>query len=151
MIRCVLYYDTDSCIYIRTGSTREYNPPLGNLLGDMTDDSKKYGRDSYRKCFVSGGPKFYGYQVQKADGSQVTSSKVKGIGLNYRNGEKINFNSICKQIKEPSTSISVQFSAIRRNAFHQVVTRQELKTCKSVLVKRRRSRNHDSLPYAYSE
>jgi len=33
--RCVLYYDTDSCIYLSTGNPNEYEPD--NFLGDMTN------------------------------------------------------------------------------------------------------------------
>lgn len=145
----VLYYDTDSCIYLSSGTAGEYEPPLGNLLGEMTDELKDYGPNSFIKRFVSGGPKFYGYMVQKADGKELTTCKVKGIGLNFKNGEKINFDSICKLVREPGTSITVKFSAIRRDAFHRVTTRQESKTCKPVLVKRRRWGEHDSLPYGY--
>ncbi|KYN23135.1 hypothetical protein ALC57_04438 [Trachymyrmex cornetzi] len=36
--RRVLYYDTDSCIYISTGNPNEYEPRTGNFLGDMTDE-----------------------------------------------------------------------------------------------------------------
>lgn len=145
----VLYYDTDSCIYVSTGNAGEYDPPLGNFLGDMTDELTGYGVGSFIKRFVSGGPKFYGYVVQKPDGTELATCKVKGIGLNYRIGKEINFDSICNLIKESGTAITVNFSTIRRNAFHQVYTRQESKTCKPILVKRRRWGEHDSLPYGY--
>ncbi|XP_033226042.1 uncharacterized protein LOC117178722 [Belonocnema kinseyi] len=40
--RRVLYYDTDSCIYICHKNLSEYNPPMGRLLGQMTDELKVY-------------------------------------------------------------------------------------------------------------
>ncbi|XP_072763722.1 uncharacterized protein [Anoplolepis gracilipes] len=54
----VLYYDTDSCIYVSTGNPQEYEPRTGNFLADMTDELANYSKGSYIK-FVSGGPKFY--------------------------------------------------------------------------------------------
>ncbi|XP_055385241.1 uncharacterized protein LOC129614573 [Condylostylus longicornis] len=41
----VLYYDTDSVVYIsRKG---DYEPSVGNFIGDMTDELECYGKDSY--------------------------------------------------------------------------------------------------------
>ncbi|XP_033214080.1 uncharacterized protein LOC117171136 [Belonocnema kinseyi] len=40
--RRVLYYDTDSCVYITRGTSGEYIPPIGSLLGDLTDELEKY-------------------------------------------------------------------------------------------------------------
>jgi hypothetical protein len=57
----VLYYDTDSIIYIsREG---EYDPPTGNFIGDMTDELEEYGCGSYITEFVCGGPKNYAFKV----------------------------------------------------------------------------------------
>lgn len=59
--RC-LYFDTDSIIYVdRPGD--EYHPPVGNFLGEMTDELEKEGAGSFITEFVSGGPKHYGYKV----------------------------------------------------------------------------------------
>ncbi|XP_077270142.1 uncharacterized protein LOC143901589 [Temnothorax americanus] len=76
--RRVLYYDTDSCIYVSTGDPNEYEPRTGNFLGDMTDELESYGNGSYIEKFVSGGPKFYAYIVRTPDERTVESSKVKG-------------------------------------------------------------------------
>lgn len=117
----------------------------------MTDELCDYGSGSFIKRFVSGGPKFYGYLVQTPDGREIASCKVKGIGLNYKNGQKINFESICRLVREPGTNITVKFTSIRRDAYHQVITKPETKTCKPVLVKRRGWGEHDSLPYGFKE
>ncbi|XP_070162481.1 uncharacterized protein [Polyergus mexicanus] len=53
--RRVLYYDTDSCIYVSSGGRNEYKPRTGNFLGDMTDKLESYGSGSYIEAFVSGG------------------------------------------------------------------------------------------------
>ncbi|XP_070171144.1 uncharacterized protein, partial [Polyergus mexicanus] len=83
--RRVLYYDTDSCIYVSAGKPNEYEPHTGNFLGDMTDELESYGRGSYIEAFVSGGPKFYAYVVRMPDGRTRECCKVKGITLNYEN------------------------------------------------------------------
>ncbi|XP_048514299.1 uncharacterized protein LOC125501746 [Athalia rosae] len=42
--RRVLYFDTDSVIYVESENTRDkYKPPTGNFLGDLTDEVAAYG------------------------------------------------------------------------------------------------------------
>ncbi|XP_070156722.1 uncharacterized protein [Polyergus mexicanus] len=161
--RRVLYYVTDSYIYVSTGKPNEYEPHTGNFLGDMTDELESYGRGSYIEAFVSGGPKFYAYVVRMADGRTRECCKVKGITLNYENSRLVNFNSIKNLLlnKEgaqenekngeelPKTSINLCFRAIRRTTFHEIVTRDETKVCAPVLLKRRFIDSRNSLPYGY--
>lgn len=52
--RAVLYHDTDSIIYASNG---ENDPPLGNFLGDFTDELN----GDVITTFVSGKIKFYAY------------------------------------------------------------------------------------------
>ncbi|EFN88601.1 hypothetical protein EAI_10829, partial [Harpegnathos saltator] len=59
--RRVLYYDTDSCIYVSTGDPNEYELRTGKFLGDMSDELENYGQGNYIESFISGGPKFYSY------------------------------------------------------------------------------------------
>ncbi|KAL6417053.1 hypothetical protein ACFW04_013026 [Cataglyphis niger] len=158
--RRVLYYDTDSCIYVSTGDPNEYEPRTGNFLGDMTDELESYGSGSYIEAFVSGGPKFYAYIVRTPDGRAHESCKVKGITLNYENSQLVNFNSIRdlllaketeneKNDEKAETSINLRFRAIRRTAFHELVTRDETKVCEPVLLKRRFISSRCSLPYGH--
>ena len=51
----VLYYDTDSVIYVHEPGKPE--PPLGDYLGDLTDELD----GDYITEFMSGGPKNYAY------------------------------------------------------------------------------------------
>nr|XP_012222209.1 PREDICTED: uncharacterized protein LOC105672077 [Linepithema humile] len=92
--RRVLYYDTDSCIYVSSGDPSEYEPRTGNFLGDMTNELESYGSGSYIEAFVSGGPKFYAYVVRTPEGLTHEVCKVKGITLNFANSCLVNFNSI---------------------------------------------------------
>ena len=76
----VLYYDTDSVIYIHKPGKPD--PPLGNYLGDLTDELN----GDYITSFVSGGPKNYAYRTKKGK----TETKIRGITLDhteyYKNG-----------------------------------------------------------------
>ena len=64
----VLYYDTDSCIYLAENTPGEYKIPIGTFLGDMTNELEEYGPGSYISHFVSAGPKFYTYIVKSPNG-----------------------------------------------------------------------------------
>lgn len=148
----VLYYDTDSCIYVeRIDRDDEYRVPTGNLLGEMTDELESYGKGSFITCFASCGPKFYTYVVQKPDGSTEEVCKVKGISLNFSACQKINFNSIKELALGKIQQITHTFSAIRRTAQHDVITKTETKTCKANQLKRCHLSSTESVPYGYKK
>ena len=147
----VLYMDTDSCIFTcKKDDTTEYTPPLGTLLGSMTDELKAYGEGTYITSFLSGGPKLYGYRaVVPSTGETVECCKIKGISLNSNNSSIINFESIGRLIKSyfenDREAIVLKYDAIRRTRMHDVIT----KSCSVVLKKRRYFRNAVSLPFGY--
>ncbi|XP_032682820.1 uncharacterized protein LOC116849607 [Odontomachus brunneus] len=93
--RRVLYYDTDSCIYLSTGDPDEYDASIKSLL--LTD--KKLKRE--------------------------------------------------EKMGEDKTVIKLRFSAIRRTVFHDIITRDETKSCMPVLLKRSFNDNGYSVPYGY--
>lgn len=156
--RRVLYYDTDSVVFVSTGQVGEWNPPLGSLLGDMTNELSKYDT-GYIDSFVSGGPKFYGYTVVKPENPDEIVDyccKVKGLRLNYENSQIVNFDSIKQLIttelpKDNNASIRLEFSSIRRTIQHDVITRKETKTCNVVCEKRRHVTHKLSYPYGFIE
>lgn len=150
--RRALYCDTDSVIYVTNTDRAEYEPPVGQLLGDLTNELSNYGEGSYIKSFVSGGPKFYSFIVSAADGSESEVCKVKGITLNFANRSLINYETIRSFIVgEREEPIVLRYDAIRRTAFHQVITRPEKKSCRPSSVKRRRDGEYMSLPYGYKD
>ena len=56
--RRVLYYDTDSVIYIsREG---QWEPEIGDYLGELTDELEE---NNHIVWLVSGGPKNYAYRL----------------------------------------------------------------------------------------
>jgi hypothetical protein len=64
----------------------------GDCLGAMTSELKP---GLHIDEFVSGGPKNYAYRTTNpATGERETASKVRGITLNYRASELVNFDVI---------------------------------------------------------
>ena len=87
----VIYFDTDSAVYIHREDS--WNPPLGDYLGQLKDETKGVPIIS----FVSGGAKSYAYKL--ADGSTVT--KIKGFTLNHRNAVTLNFETLKALVNTP--------------------------------------------------
>ena len=79
----VLYYDTDSVIYLHEPGKPD--PPLGNYLGDLTDE---LDAGDYITTFVSGGPKNYAYITNNGK----SQTKIRGITLDYAANKKLNPN-----------------------------------------------------------
>jgi len=89
--------------------------------------------------------------VRILEGNRHEICKVKGITLNYKNSRIINFNNIRKLIIDNKrerhdeeeeeemgeAAINLSFIAIRCTVFHEVVKRNETKTCAPVLIKRK--------------
>uniref|UniRef100_A0ABD2W618 DNA-directed DNA polymerase n=1 Tax=Trichogramma kaykai TaxID=54128 RepID=A0ABD2W618_9HYME len=154
--RRVLYCDTDSVIY--TSAAGEYEPPLGTALGAMNDELESYGKDTYIRSFVSGGPKFYAYEaITPGTGELHHCSKIKGISLNHENSKKINYDGVKRMILRlyddeddcEDNSVTVNFRAIRRTKTHDIVSRDECKRCCPVLKKRRFIGSEFSLPFGF--
>ena len=70
----VLYFDTDSIIYIDDGTK---NVKTGDMLGDMTDEISGKGINR----FTSTGPKSYSFKY----GNDEQKSAIKGFTLNHEN------------------------------------------------------------------
>uniref|UniRef100_A0ABD2WZ65 DNA-directed DNA polymerase n=1 Tax=Trichogramma kaykai TaxID=54128 RepID=A0ABD2WZ65_9HYME len=154
--RRVLYCDTDSVVY--TSAVGEYEPPLGTSLGAMTDELEPYGKNTYIRSFVSGGPKFYAYEAYtQGTGELHHCCKIKGISLNHENSKKINYDSVKRMILRlyddeddcNDNSVTVNFRAIRRTKTHDIVSRDESKRCCPVLKKRRFIGSEFSLPFGF--
>lgn len=81
----VLYFDTDSIIFISRPNT--YQPKLGNFLGQLTNELEN---DDFIVEFVSAGPKNYGYRTNKG----ISKCVVKGFSFYAGTNNLINFDSI---------------------------------------------------------
>ncbi len=80
----VLYYDTDSVVYV--SKPGYYDPPLGDYLGELTDELD----GEHIVEFLSGGPKNYAYRTN----ADKRTCKVRGFTLNHTNAKKINLDSM---------------------------------------------------------
>lgn len=146
----VLYYDTDSVIYVSRPD--EFEVPTGEFIGDMTDELESYGPGSYITEFVSGGPKNYAYKVFSTKNQrEEIVCKVKGISLNYAASQLINFERIKEMVLTPSEPVYITSNHIRRTKEHEVVTRSETKIYRPNSTKRKFSEDHSSVPYGYKK
>lgn len=151
--KSVLYFDTDSVIYLQEpGST-----PIetGDLLGDMTNELKDFGKDAYIQTFVSGGAKNYAYKVKRESSDEEKFiCKVKGIRLNYLNSKSVNFESIKKLLfssVEKEGKIELSNKMILRRSNNIIYTCLRKYNYKINASKRRRiiGAPFQTLPYGY--
>ena len=138
-----------------TNSYDTYTIPLGEYLGDMTDELTEYGENACLTSYVSTGAKSYGFCIQKEDGSLVYSIKSKGFTLNWDAGKiiffnekqfellarSINFDKMKEMVFEfqargEAERIEIKGTGIRRTKDHQVVTKNESKTFGVTITKR---------------
>ena len=117
----VLYYDTDSVIYVHKPG--EPDPPLGNYLGDLTDELN----GDYITSFVSGGPKNYAYRTKNGK----TDTKIRGITLDYAATGKLNHDVVralvhlhvnCKT--EGKVTVDIPFKITRDKKEKNIVTKK---------------------------
>jgi hypothetical protein len=87
----VLYYDTDSMIYIHDPAL--YNPTIGDTWGNWSEEdiSKEIITD-----FVALGPKSYG--LKTATGKELV--KMKGVSLKHAHREMFNFDAMLKLLND---------------------------------------------------
>ena len=149
----VLYYDTDSVIYVsRPGQIR---PSLGDYLGMLTSELDQF---DHITTFVGAGPKQYAYTT--ALGKQAC--KIRGFSLNYTNSKLLNFESLLDLVKksrddnddESRQALSIDTINTSKISRHKtkvmIYNRPELKRYKIVYSKRVIQKDsYDTLPYGY--
>ena len=141
-----LYYDTDSVIYVHKPDKSE--PPLGNYLGDLTDELN----GDYITSFISGGPKNYAYRTKNGK----TDTKIRGITLDHTTLKKLNHDVVralvhlhvnCKT--EAKVTINIPFKITRDKKEKNIVTKKTKKDYRIVYDKRVITKNYETLPYGY--
>ena len=137
----VLYFDTDSIIYVsRPGDT---TLPLGDYLGDLTSELDP--GDSI-KTFVSTGPKSYGY-LTRQDKSQI---KCKGIPINITSSHKVNLQSMLDLVQGLRPNISVLLHRqIRRDPKRRQLKTVNLQKVFQVVYDKRVRKQYQTEPYGY--
>lgn len=142
----VLYWDTDSVIYVTKEG--EWEPPIGDYLGELTNELEE---GDWITEFVCNGPKNYAYQTQ--NGKSVC--KVKGFSLNYNNSKIINLESMRDAMfnrEDPRTGnyYTTNPSRICREKVHsELYCQDELKQYSAVYTKRVVQSDLSTLPYGY--
>jgi len=151
----VLYFDTDSIIYLsRPGD--EYEAPIGSFLGDLTDELEDYGEGAYIDKFIGAGPKNYLYRVRKPDGSTESKMKVRGFTSSHQMACHLNEASLTKKVKRYlknriNEKTTIVRGRIERRPDRQVVTADRKKDYQIVYDKRWIRKNGDTLPYGFCE
>ena len=143
----VLYYDTDSVIYVHEPGKPD--PPLGNYLGQLTDELDS---GDYITTFISGGPKNYAYITN--NGKSVT--KIRGITLNYAATKKINVD-VMRHLVDLHVNCRIQEKVTVENPFKitrdkkekNIVTKSMKKDYRIVYNKRVVTENYGTVPYGY--
>ena len=143
--RRVLYWDTDSVIY--TQKEGEPEPPIGDYLGDLTNELSE---GDWITEFICNGPKNYAYRTHQGK----TACKVKGFSLNYTNSEVINLESMKDAMfnrENPHQNYqTVNLSKISRDKIRsEIYSQTEIKKYQAVYTKRVIQPNLTTLPYGF--
>ncbi|XP_071151541.1 uncharacterized protein [Mytilus edulis] len=144
----VLYADTDSIVF--TVKEGEWEPSLGDYLGDLTDEVP----ENKITHFVTGGPKNYAYKLHKPDdrGNQ-TICKVRGVTLNYKNALSINFETVREMVTNGSQDDKItvwdENKITRDKQNTRIITSRESKDYKIVFDKRVITEKFITKPYGY--
>ena len=144
----VLYYDTDSVIYVHKPDKPD--PPLGNYLGDLTNELDD---DDYITSFASGGPKNYTYQTKKGK----SDTKIRGITMDYSASQKLTHDVIRELVRlycDPTeenekVTIDMPCKIMRDKKEKKIVTKRMKKDYRPVYNKRVVKENYETVPYGY--
>ena len=152
----VLYHDNDSIIFSATEG--EYIPPLGEYLGQLTNEltCKELGC-KHEDCsghfieeFVSCGSKNYSFKVNTGE----IVCKVRGFSLNY-NSLILNFESMKEALmlwhkgEEKKELITVKTELMRDRNKGEVFNRVVSKHYGVVYDKRRVLPNFTTIPFGF--
>ena len=142
----VLCYGTDSVIYLSQPGQPE--PQLGNYIGNLTDELG----GEHITVFASGGPKNYCY---KTNGGK-TEVKVRGITLDCRAQQKVNFEVICALVflqgecgVTGQASVEIPFTITSNTQTKEIQTKGMKKDYHVVYNKRVIIDDYMTLPYGY--
>lgn len=149
--RC-LYYDTDSVIY--TCKDGEDTLPLGDYLGELTDELCVFGKDSFISEAVFTAEKSYAFIVKVPGHDDQAICKVKGIHLNFKNSEKINFESLKNLVLGgQDETIILKNDVILRDCSSRVYTTEQMYRFKVNATKRIKigQQKIETLPYGFTK
>lgn len=148
-------YILDSVIYVSRPGDKDI--PLGNKLGDMTSELKDFESGSYISQFIAAGPKSYCYNVHQPSSEQVVRVvKNKGQPFTYHTSHLINYESVCKLVKEyvqkkqtKEIEVTMPKIGIKMKPEAGIVTKTISKKFKVVFDKRIVKSDFSTLPFGY--
>lgn len=130
-----------------TTSPGQWAPPLGDYLGDLTDEVP----DNKITHFVTGGPKNYAYNLVKPNKKgQSSICKVRGITLNFKNCVAINYDTVKSMVtgnRKDCVTVVEENKIVRNSATGHIITKRETKDYKIVFDKRVIIEDYHTVPY----
>ena len=142
----VLYYDTDSVVYVHEPGKPE--PSLGDYLGDLTDELD----GDYITSFSSGGPKNYAYVTN----NDKRIMKVRGITLDYATTKKLNFEVMHSLLHlyikchiQGKVTVDIPFKITSDKKNKKIITKRMKKGYQIAYNKRVVKENYETVPYGY--
>ena len=144
----VLYFDTDSVIYIHKPEL--WNPEIiNNGLGEWTDEMPT----AKITKFVGMGPTNYGYEYVEHDTGKLRSTcKVKGLTLDYNTSQVIHFYNMIEWATSDKRDFreSVEYQhRIRKHKDRKITTERQSKMYRFTYDKRVIVKNGETVPYGY--
>ncbi|KAF4524609.1 hypothetical protein B566_EDAN013543 [Ephemera danica] len=135
------YVDTDSVCYLQRPG--EDVLPLGEELGALSNELKSYGGEgTHIDEICVAGAKNYAMKIVDADKNLLTTvCKVKGITLNFRASQQVNFDVMKEMILhegdgEPTVDVDIPHKFFR-NKYLDVITKPTSKKYRPVQDKRK--------------
>ncbi len=158
--RKVLYFDTDSCIYLEDETTPKIT--IGDYLGDLTDEleDKKKGwnwNNNWAVEYVGLMPKTYGYRTNnnyanvKCKGFNIKNKIVKINGNKVEDGKQLDiclFKDLADRKIQSATTESFHITNDNKNKI-LLSTNHFEKDIRFVYTKRMLMDNYKTLPWGY--
>ena len=148
----------DSLIYLTDTTKDNYHPPMGECLGEYTNELEQYGESAFIKEFASGGPKNYSYCIQKEDGTEEAVCKIRGFTLSHQASEILNHGTMVEKVQAYLDSegainevVTIPQNTLRKSAYGEVLTTEENKNYSIIYDKRVIKTNGSSIPFGYIE
>ena len=149
----VLYFDTDSCIWLERNDGSDYIPVRGEALGDLKSELSP---GNYITSFCSSGPKSYAYIFKNPEGPCKSKVVLKGISLTYGNSTVARYDTILSKIDlfvQAGDNAYTTFYQTR-NFFHrtpdfQVFMANLTKQFRCTYDKRLLCQNYTTVPYGF--
>jgi hypothetical protein len=152
---CLLYGDTDSCLYLSPKGAEPALKTGGNWLGELTDETEaKYGPGAKIEQYVSLGPKSYTlvYSIEENGCKRyVETTRFKGVKRSVANSKLLTFEQMVKLLRRetPPLKIEVPFQIRRSRGESKVFNYPTFKTVEYNYDKRFTLPDYSTLPFGY--